>query len=88
MDTFILNSELEFRNYIISFSNEIMKIIIFEDTLDNIIYFYCFTRKLILATKESNKPFVDYVSIYTQIKDKLNLKTCIEEQKKVLRLIR
>ena len=88
MDTFILNNEKEFRDYIISFSNEIMKIIIFEDSLDNITYFYCFTKKLILATKDILKPFSYYKEIYSKLKNDLKFKTDISNNDKTLKLIK
>lgn len=87
MDTFILNNELDFRNYIIKHKNEIMKIIIFEDNLDNIIFFYCFTKKIILASKEINNNYLNYVKIYENLKNELNFKTIINKNK-VLKLIK
>ena len=49
----VLKSELEFRKYIILNSNLISKIIIFEDSLEGITYFYCFSNdEVIAATKE------------------------------------
>ena len=88
MDTFIINSELEFRNYILKYKDYIKKIIVFEDSLDNIVYFYLFTNNTILATKEKNSIFEDYIKIYINLKDDLNFKTCINNQKKVLKLFK
>lgn len=88
MDTFIINSELEFRNYILKYKDYIKKIIIFEDSLDNIVYFYLFTNNTILATKEKNSIIEDYIKIYINLKDDLNFKTCINNQKKVLKLFK
>ena len=87
MDTFLLDSELNFRDYITKNINKIMKIIIFEDDLDNIIYFYCFCSKYILATKENNKDFNYFLKIYKELNNNLNFKTIIEN-KKVLKLIK
>ena len=88
MDTFIINSELEFRNYILKYKDYIKKIIVFEDSLDNIVYFYLFTNNTILATKEKNSIIEDYIKIYINLKDDLNFKTCINNQKKVLKLFK
>ena len=86
MDTFILNSELKLRNYINNYSDEIMKIILFEDSLDNIVYFYCYTKKILLTTKDYLS-FDYYYNIYTKIYKKLNFNTFISNNK-VLKLIK
>ena len=49
----LLSSELEFRNYVISNSQNISQVIIFEDILDCVSFFYCFCKDgTIVATKE------------------------------------
>ena len=66
--TITLNSEYEFRNYVISNTQNISKIIIFEDNLENIIYFYCFYKNgNIIATKELNH--IDFFHIKETYKD-------------------
>jgi hypothetical protein len=53
MNTIICNSELEFRNYLIEHSDEIINVMVLEDKLDKVIYFYSFTKNsLIIASKE------------------------------------
>lgn len=86
MDTFILKSEIELRNYINSHKNIIMKIIVFEDTPDNVVYFYCFTKNIMLATKEFKK-FECFINIYNEIYKELDFKTYFNKDK-VLKLIK
>ncbi len=86
MDTFILKSEIELRKYINSHKNIIMKIIVFEDTLDNVVYFYCFTKNIMLATKEFKK-FECFINIYNEIYKELDFKTYFNKDK-VLKLIK
>ena len=65
VNSIILKSELEFREYITYNSEEILKIFIFEDKLDNLIFFYCFTNDSMIAVKENLiKPFSYYKEIY------------------------
>lgn len=75
MDTIIFDSEVKFRKYLIKNSENISNIIIFEDSLDNTIFFYSFTtNNLILASKNSlNNNFEYYLKIYKKIITKLNL---------------
>ena len=48
----ILDSESNFRNYIIVYLKEVHKIIVFEDIIEKTIYFYCFTKDgYIITTK-------------------------------------
>ena len=84
----ILNSESEFRKYIISNSDDILKIFVFEDSLDPIIFFYCFfSNGLIIATKEpSTKEFLYYNKIYTQLTRELNLDIDPDSNFKVLKI--
>ena len=71
MNTIIFDSELKFRQYLIKYSKNINNMIILEDKLDNIIYFYGFTcDDLIIATKESSLKNFEY---YTKIYKKLGL---------------
>lgn len=86
MDTFILKSEIELRNYINSHKNLITKIIVFEDTPDNVVYFYCFTKNMIVATKEFNK-FECFIDIYNNIYQNLDFKTYLSKGK-TLKLIK
>jgi len=75
LKTIILNSEVELRDYVAKSSHNITQIIVFEDALDNTIFFYCFTKNgLIYACKEpSAKKFRYYKKIYKQLAKKLNL---------------
>ena len=70
----VLKSELEFRKYIILNSNLISKIIIFEDSLEGITYFYCFSNdEVIAATKElSSNIFSKFREIYVKLSKVLN----------------
>jgi len=79
------NSELKFRNFVLNNINNIEKLYVFEDTLDEIIFFYCITiNNNIVATKEKSNYFDDYSNIYKKINDKLMLK--VYSNKKVLKL--
>lgn len=75
MNTIIFDSELEFRNYLIENSESIISIMLFEDKLDNVIYFYSFTKNsLIIATKElSIKNYDYYNKKYLKLIKTLNL---------------
>ena len=89
MDTIIFDSEVKFRKYLIKNSENISNIIIFEDSLDNTIFFYSFTtNNLILASKNSlNNNFEYYLKIYKKIITKLNLNIEYETKNpKVLKL--
>ena len=75
MDTIIFDSELKFRKHLIKNYNDIQNIILFEDRLDDVIYFYCFTNnELILSTKKSSiKDFEYYSNIYQKLFKKYEL---------------
>ena len=62
----ILKNEEEFRSYIYLNSKKILKIIIFEDSLESIVCFYCFTNdSLMIVVKEYiSKNFIYYKRIY------------------------
>ena len=79
----IFDSELEFRKYVIQYSKELRRIIIFEDTLDEFIFFYCFMKdNTIVATKElSTKNFSSFKSSYLQLVTKLNCNASIHRNK-------
>ena len=44
----IFNSEKDFRKYVIQNRNNISQIIVFEDILDHVVFFYCFNQFFIL----------------------------------------
>lgn len=90
MKTIILNSELVFRNYIIRRVEFIDKIIIFGDTLDNNIFFYCFMHDgTIIATKELElNRFSYYVNVYNFLVKEHSFYDINNSQKKVLRLVK
>ena len=90
LKTIILNSELVFRNYIVRRIEFIDKIIIFGDTLDNIIFFYCFMDDgTIIATKELElSRFSYYVDVYNFLAKNYHFYDINNEQKKVLRLVK
>ena len=68
LKTIILSSEEEFRNYIISNSSNIYKFIIFEDALNNVIFFYCFDKnRVIISTKEYRKNFSFFKNKYLSL---------------------
>lgn len=75
MNTIIFDSEIKFRKYLIKNSEDIISIILFEDKLDNTIFFYCFmNNNLILASKNSSiNNFEYYLEIYMKLIVKLNL---------------
>lgn len=63
MNTIIFNSELEFRNYLIEHLEDIINVMVLEDKLDSVIYFYSFTKNdLLLASKELSIKDFDYYS--------------------------
>ena len=65
----ILNSEKELRKYVISKHSDIYQIIVFEDILDHVIFFYCFNKNnSIVATKEF---FYEDFSFYKKSYEKL-----------------
>ena len=79
------NSELEFRNYVLHNKNNIDKLYVFEDTLDNIIFFYCITiNGTIVATKLKSNCFNAYSNLYKKINDELLLN--VYSNKKSLKL--
>ena len=88
--TIILNNEVEFRNYINSHKLEIKKLYLFHDKLDNIIYFYCILlNNTIIATKEIfNNNYSYYKNIYIGIISNHNFIMNIDNDKKVLKLIK
>ena len=76
LNTIIFNSESEFRKYITLNAKDIAQIFIFEDELDQVIFFYCFTKKdLVVATKApSSKSFFSYKEVYQKLAKELNFK--------------
>ena len=72
--TIILSSEIEFRNYVISNYPNISQVIIFEDILDGVSFFYCFFKDgTIIATKEfMYKPFSHFRKIYSDMAKHIN----------------
>ena len=90
INTIILNSEIEFRNFITKNMYNITKTIIFEDILDEIIFFYAFmSNNTIIATKEkSTNNFSFYVKLYNFIANEYNLDSIADNQTKSLRLIK
>ena len=88
--TNILNSELEFRDYLIENINYINKIIVFEDILDHVIFFYCFMENnTIIATKELElNNFSYYAKVYKYLAKKYLFHDINNEQAKTLRLIK
>ena len=74
-DVIILNSESEFRNCVNSNLENVSQIFVFEDILDKIIFFYCFTKNdMIYATKEPSKNnFKTYSRFYKRLSKKLHL---------------
>lgn len=73
--TVILSSEVEFRNYVISNSQNISQVIIFEDILDCVSFFYCFCKDgTIVATKEFMcKSFSFFRKTYNDVAAHTNL---------------
>ena len=69
LKTIILNSEVEFRHYVILHSKEVQRTVIFQDTLDHTIFFYAFLQNMtIVATKEpSYKGLHTYQRLYAQL---------------------
>lgn len=90
LNTHILSSELEFRNYIQKDIENIIKIIIFEDILDRTIFFYCFmNNNTIIATKESSlNNFNFYLKLYKNITNKYKFQHITNKKEKTLRLIK
>lgn len=74
INSIVFNSEIEFRESVIYNYNYIDKIYIFEDSLDNIIYFYCFLyNKSFFATKTYNNDFIYYSTIYKKLQKELKI---------------
>ena len=71
----IFDFESEFRRYVILNSKAISRIIIFQDTFDNVIFFYCINFDLgLIATKElSMCNFPKYKKEYTELATQLGL---------------
>ena len=71
----IFDSEKEFRKYLIQKSKSIKRLIIFEDNLDSMIFFYCFmNNKTIVASKEySYKDFMIFKKDYIMLSNELHL---------------
>lgn len=91
MNTIIFNSELEFRNYLIEHLEDILNVILLEDKLDSVIYFYSFTKNdLLLASKElSIKDFDYYSKKYKKLIKILKLNIdYICDNPKILKLIK
>lgn len=89
MNTIIFNSELEFRNYLIEHLEDILNVILLEDKLDSVIYFYSFTKNdLLLSSKElSIKDFDYYSKKYKKLIKTLNLSIdYINDDPKILKL--
>ena len=86
MNTIIFKNELLFRISIINNKDIIDKIYVYEDNLDNIIFFYCFTiNNTIFAAKEtSNNNYSYYQKIYNSIKNELELNAIIDSQFKLI----
>ena len=70
----ILISEENFREYAISNFKDIYQIIIFEDILDHVIFFYCFKKKkTIIAAKEFfYDNFYFYKNYYKKLAKQIN----------------
>ena len=90
LNTIIVNSELEFRKYIEDNFEEVVKIYVFEDTLDNTIFFYLFAKNnVIVATKElSMNNFSYYYKLYSLLAKKLKLYSYNLNKSKTLKLIK
>ncbi len=75
MNTIIFDCEFKFRQYLIKYSKNINNMVILEDKLDSVIFFYSFTDdNLILASRESSlKSFEYYNKIYRKLTKKLGL---------------
>lgn len=87
--SYIFNSELEFRNYIILNIEDVDKIWIFEDDLDHMIFFYCFLLDgSFIATKElSTNNFDSYKKVYKKLMKLLKLHIIQEHNhSKILKL--
>ena len=84
INSIILNSEQEFRYYIINNLSIIKKIYVFSDALDNLIYFYLFTKNNIaIATKDDIKYSKYYNEIYKNLCKKYNLDILINLNYKI-----
>ena len=71
----IFNSELEFRKYVIQHVKNIQRVLVFEDELDQMIFFYCFTKgHIYVSTKElSIKDFSSFKETYSHLASELHL---------------
>lgn len=85
--TIIFGSEPEFRDYVIRHSKDIIRIVIFEDKLDNKIFFYCFmTKRLIVATSEPLTITYEFFhKAYITLANSLNLQitSCFSNLEKI-----
>ena len=88
MDTIILNSELEFQEYVITHQDDIISIVIAYDKLEEIMLFYSFLDNLIVATAKKTKDYSHYLKTYNEINNKLNLTAITDNKNKVLRLVK
>lgn len=81
----ILSSELEFRKYIIQNRRDIKRIFICEDSLDNLIYFYCFANdNVFVATKEqSAKKMASFIKTYLKLSFELKYCFVLKIQKDI-----
>lgn len=75
MHTIVFDSEKEFRKYLIKNYKDIINVILLEDKLENIIFFYSFTNNnLIIASKHSSTTdFEFFYKIYQKLIEKLEL---------------
>ena len=90
-ESIIFKSELEFRNYVVQNIKDISKIIVFEDILENNLYFYCFINEsIIVGTKEQSiKRFDFYKEIYQSLTKEWDFNTIPEQsQFKILKLVK
>ena len=72
----IFRSELVFRKFVILNLDQITQVLVFEDVLDQTIFFYCFYHKeLLAATKEiSSNNFEKYKEKYIKLAKNLNFR--------------
>ena len=75
MHTIVFDSEKEFRKYLIKNYKDIINVILLEDKLENIIFFYSFTNNnLIIASKHSSiTDFEYFYKIYQKLMEKIEL---------------
>lgn len=87
----IFESELEFRNYVEQNRKDISKIIVFEDILENNIYFYGFIQEslMVAAVEHAMDKFDFYEKVYQSLIEELNFYIIpIKSQSKVLKLVK